>query len=162
MLTIKKILDKEAQKKICEACSIDYEPEQFAYSGYEGEKIVACSQFYIGNCTDTGDTVKMNADMSRSNLESFLNCTCAHITSLKNANGVTDVEALIIMGKAVIYHLYYSCGIKNIYFTKDEKISDRLIQVIGFQQTSDGIWFCDAEKLFSTPCTGKCISLDNI
>lgn len=162
MLTIKKILDKDAQKTICEACSICYDPEQFAYSGYENEKLVACSQFRIENNYPSDNGTEKKVHPSEPVFEAFLEDTAACITSLRNADGVTDTEALVIMGKAVIYYLYYQCGIKNIYFTQQQSENSHLAQIVGFHATTDGKWFCDAEKLFNTPCNGRCITLDNI
>ena len=60
MLTIKKIFDKAVQEKTCKACSIEYDPEQFAYSGYEEEKLIACAQFGIGPFSEKESEIKVH------------------------------------------------------------------------------------------------------
>ena len=87
MLEIKPIQTKEEQKKICELCGIDFDPDCLAYKASENEKLIGAAQFRI-----LGER--------------------GVIYDLSNASGIDDFEALVIMGKAALDFIC-RCGLKE-------------------------------------------------
>ena len=88
MLEIKPVQTKEEQNKICGACGIAFDPDCFAYSAVEdGEKLLGVAQFRIFG-------------------------GCGIIYDLANADGIDDLEALILTGKTAL-NFIDSCGIKK-------------------------------------------------
>lgn len=126
MLTAKPIQNKEEQKLACEICAVPFRPEAFAYSQSENGEIIAVSQFDI--LSDGGAIYDL---------------------SMKE-NLPDDIEALFILGRAVLNFLDLS-GIKNCkFFTKNEH-DIKMAKMLGFKQTND-IWSICLEGLFDGKC----------
>lgn len=123
MLIIKPIQNKNEQEEICKVCGVDYKPELLAYSAKEDETLLGIAQFR-------------------------LNGEDGEIYDLKNADGVDDVEALIIMGRAALSFIDL-CGIKRAkMFTGDKKLP----YLLEFELNKDDEFELDLEGYFVSPC----------
>lgn len=123
MLIIKPIQNKCEQEEICKACGVDYKPEFLAYSAKEDELLLGVVQFR-------------------------LNGECGEIYDLKNADGVDDVEALIIMGRAALNFIDL-CGIKKAKMFGGEK---KLPYLLEFELNKNNEFELDLEGYFISPC----------
>jgi len=97
MLEVKPIQTKERQKEICELCEIEFNPDCLAYGAEENGKLLGVSQFRIFG-------------------------GYAVIYDLANAAGVDDLEALIIIEKAVLNFIDL-CGIKEVVLNNGNRIN---------------------------------------
>ena len=111
MLEIKPIQSKEIQKSLCALSSAEYQDDAFAYSAYDGEIFLGISQFFIED-------------------------GYAKIVNLSYADGTSDFEAMIIMGRAVLNFLDL-CHVKTVRIDKDAADA-RLIRAIGFSESENG------------------------
>ena len=85
MLEIKPIQSKEEQEQVALACATPYLPDAMAYGAREDGKLLGICQFRI-----LGES--------------------AHLYDLVNTSGITDYEALILMGRAALNFINL-CGI---------------------------------------------------
>lgn len=123
MLIIKPIQNKDEQEEICISCGVDYKPELLAYSAKEDEQLLGIAQFR-------------------------LNGEYGEIYDLKNAEGVDDVEALIIMGRATLNFIDL-CGIKKAkMFTVDKKLP----YLLEFEPNKNNEFELDLTGYFISPC----------
>lgn len=111
MLEIKPIQSKEIQKSLSALSSSEYREDAFAYSAYDGETFLGISQFII----DDG-------------YAKILNISCA--------DGTADLEAMFIMGRAVLNFLDL-CHVKTVRIDK-AAAETRLIRAIGFSELENG------------------------
>jgi hypothetical protein len=125
MLEIKPIQDKNEQKTLCELCGVAYRPTALAYSAYDNGAPIGICQFRIAD--DTG-----------------------YLYNLCNTDGTDDLEALIIMGRAVLNFIDL-CGVHRVVFLS-EKVDETLMKAIGFFKNENGIWEVDLTDFFDHPC----------
>lgn len=107
MLIIKPIQDKEFQKEICTRCGFTFDPTLFAYSEKENDKLIAGCQFDILG----KEAIIQDFGMEKSSVE--------------------DIEALIILGRAVLNFLELS-GVETCHFETKSPDSIRYAKAIGF------------------------------
>ena len=129
MLIIKMIPDPEMQQYLCTLCDAEYDEEYDAFSCYENEKFVGICQFI---CKD--DT--------------------AYIKDLKCRKGISDSEALIIMGRGVLNYVDLH-GTHKAKCAPDAS-SETIILACGFKRTDNG-FFVDLEGFFDGKCEGHCL-----
>ena len=124
MLEIKPVQTKEEQNKICGACGVVFDPDCFAYSAVEdGEKLLGAAQFRIFG-------------------------GCGIIYDLANADGIDDLEALILTGRTAL-NFIDSCGIKDaVIKTKNRDLP----KILGFTQDENGLYRVNLEGYFISPC----------
>lgn len=132
MLIIKKIPDTEMQEYLCSLCGADYNEEYDAFSCYENEKLVGICQYI---CADG----------------------VAYIKDLRCKKGVSDAEALIIMGRGVLNYVDLH-GTHKARCAPDAS-SETIILACGFKRTDDGSFFVDLEGFFDGKCDGHCIEV---
>lgn len=114
MLEIKPIQSKEIQRELAGRCNVDYVPEAFAYSAYEGDRFLGMSQFTIED-------------------------GYALIINISHASDSDDEEAMFIMGRAVLNFLDL-CEV-TVCRINSNAASRNLILKIGFRsetEKSDG------------------------
>lgn len=122
MLEIKPIFEKSAQKALCELCGAAYRADALAYSAYDNGAPIGIAQFRI--IEDAG-----------------------HVYDLCNTVGTDDLEALIIMGRAMLNFIDL-CDIHKAYF---EGKDTRGAKAVGFRE-KDGVWAVSMEGMFDSPC----------
>ncbi len=123
MLKIVPIQKKSEQKRLMEACSIPYREECLAYAAYEEGALVGGAQFY------------------------FENAAC-HITDIRCPEGISDDEALFIMGRGLL-NFVDLCGIHDAYVEDPERLDKRLIARIGFWKNEDGLEYMNLLGFFT-------------
>lgn len=123
MLIIKPIQNKDEQEAICKACEVAYKPEFLAYSAKEDDTLLGVAQF------------KLNGEYGE-------------IYDLKNAKGVDDVEALIIMGRAALNFIDL-CGVKKAKMFTGEK---KLPYLLEFELNKNEEFELDLTGYFISPC----------
>ena len=126
MLIIKPIQDKDTQKEMCEACKFQFDPLLFAYSEKEDDKLIAGCQF---------DILGKDAE-----IKDFGMCKGAE----------EDIEALIILGRAVLNFLDLS-GVKKCFFTTNADTNEKYAKMIGFKKENE-IMTITLEGLFDSKC----------
>lgn len=124
MLIIKPIQTKREQEDICAGCGVQYNPDALAYAAREDDALLGVSQFRI--------------------LGKY-----AEVYDLHNAEGVDDLEALIIMGRAVL-NFVDLCGVKEAYINTTNR---SLHKTLGFRER-EGRWHLSLEGYFNSPCKG--------
>ena len=129
MLIIKKIPDEEMQEYLCGLCGAEYNEEYDAFSCYENEKFVGICQFICANGT-------------------------AYIKDLRTRDGISDAEALIIMGRGVLNYIDLHCTHKAK--CAPDASSETIILACGFKRTEDGGFFVDLDGFFDGKCDGHC------
>lgn len=126
MLEIKPIQTKAEQKDFCDECGIPYRVEAMAYSAKDNGEFIGMSQFRIvGNCGEIYD--------------------------LSNKTGISDIEALIITGKATL-NFIDMCGVK---FAKIYTEENNLPTLLEFKKNASNEWTLDLEGYFNSPCQRK-------
>ncbi len=129
MLIIKLIPDSEMQEYLASLCDIKYDEECDAFSCYENEKFVGMCQFKVN-----GDT--------------------AYIKDLRPRNGISDAEAMIIMGRGVLNYIDLHGTHKAA--CSSEAAEETLILACGFKRMDDGTFFVDLDGFFDGKCGGHC------
>ena len=125
MLEVLPIQDKMLQESLCIRCGISYDVDLMAYAAYvDGEPVGVC-QF------------TMKADGGR-------------LVSLANINGVTDTQALFVMGRAML-NFVDLCGVHSAK-CESKDIDETLLRAIGFTKAPDGIFVIDLAHFFEHPC----------
>ncbi|MBE6701294.1 MAG: hypothetical protein E7582_05330 [Ruminococcaceae bacterium] len=130
MLIIKPIQDKEYQKEVCELCGFEFKPLSFAYSEKEDDKLIASCQFDI-----LGKR--------------------AVISDFGMVRGVhEDIEALIILGRAVLNFMELS-GAEDAVFESKSKIADKYAKMLGFKEENKEYKIV-LKGLFDSKCKHEC------
>ncbi len=129
MLIIKKIPEAEFQEYLCSLCNVEYDGEYEAFSCYENERFVAICQFKCNGGT-------------------------AYIKDLRCREGVSDSEALIIMGRGVLNYV-------DLHGTHKAECSpcasaETIILATGFKKDQNGVYFVDLNGFFDGKCSGHC------
>lgn len=127
MLKILTVQSKTEQEKLCRLCGTEYDPDALAYSASVDGKPVGVCQFR------------------------FLS-GCGYIISIANAVGITDIEALILMGRATL-NFIDRCGVHAARAAKDAA-DKTLLAAVGFKRGTDG-WFVDLNGFFDGHCSKK-------
>ena len=126
MLIIKPIQDKNVQEELCKACGFEFDPTLFAYSEKENERLIAGCQFDILG----EDSVITDFGMCEGAKE--------------------DIEALIILGRAVLNFLDLS-GAKVCRFETKADTNEKYGKMIGFKKEDDKM-VITLEGLFDSKC----------
>lgn len=120
MLEIKPIQDKNEQEDACLKCGAAYHAEYFCYAAREGDTLLGICQFFLKN--ETG-----------------------YIDAIRAADGVSDDDALFLMGRATLNFINL-CGIDRAILLDDS--DPALSKRIGFSETEDGL-FMDLTNFFT-------------
>ena len=134
MLIIRRIMDKELQKRLCEMCGVEYDMRYYGYMAAEG------------NAEDG----KMVIDSFIGILQFTMDSGGGYIHDLKNVSGVDDEEALFIMTRAVMDYLY--TGEMPMVYMDEDACSAALMYDMGFRKNEHGEYFIDLDKFFEEPC----------
>lgn len=129
MLSILPIETKEEQARIMSLCSIPYRAACMAYAAYDDGRLVGGAQFYLKN-------------------------RCCFLTDLCNADGVSDEEALFIMGRGLL-NFADRCGLHDAYLVAPEKIDERLRTKIGFFPDDEGKYYMNLRGFFDGKHEGR-------
>jgi hypothetical protein len=127
MLIIKPIQDKNFQKEMCALCGFTFDPLQFAYSAENDGELIASCQF---------DILGKESEISEFGMV---------------VGKDEDLEALIILGRAVLNFLELSGAERCTYTAKET----RLAKAIGFKEI-EGKYNIELKGLFDGKCAGKC------
>jgi hypothetical protein len=120
------IQDKKEQEELCKLCGVVYKPNLFAYSQKENDSPIAISQFDINE----------NGGI---------------IYDLKMKDGLPDdIEALFILGRAVLNFLDLTGNNKCIFNVKDEH-DKKMATMLRFKETA-GVWELYLEGIFEGSC----------
>ena len=128
MFKITPCVDKSRQKEICELCGADFRPDAFAYEMVDAEDghLMGMAQFDIGKN--------------------------GYIYDLKEAKGLSDFEAMFILGRQTMNFIDL-CG-KHACFADPNSADERLLKSIGFKLNSDNRYFADMTGMFDGNCSG--------
>lgn len=126
MLIIKPIQDKDMQKDVCDACGFNFDPTLFAYSEKENEVLIAGCQF---------DILGKDAEIKDFGMRT---------------GAQEDIEALIILGRAVLNFLDLS-GVKRCSFNTNAYTNEKYAKMIGFKK-EEGVMTISLEGLFDSKC----------
>ena len=130
MFKIIPINDKSVQQEYAKACGADYIEDFFAYSMTDAdtEELMGFSQFEI-------------------------NENGGFISDIKPKIGLTDDEAMFILGRATMNFIDL-CG-KHVCYAKKNAGDEKLLSAIGFKTEKDDLLFCDMTGMFDGKCSGK-------
>lgn len=126
MLVINPAQDKNYQEEVCIACGFKFDPSLFLYSEKENDKLIAGCQFDILGKT----SVISDFGMVKETQE--------------------DIEALIILGRAVLNFLELS-GVEACVFDTDSENNDKYAQMIGFKKEGER-FVISLKGLFDSKC----------
>ncbi len=124
MLIINPIQDKNYQQEVCVSCGFEYKPLYFAYSAKIDEKLIASCQFDILG----------------------KNCVISDFGMVKGLN--EDLEALIIMGRAVLNFMELS-GAESCTFDSPQT---KYAKAIGFKEENE-TFRINLKGLFDSKCS---------
>ena len=127
MFKISPIEDKETQKKIIEQLGGKFREDFFAYVMIDNESgaLMGASQFEIAKD--------------------------GYISDLREASGLSDFEAMFILGRATM-NFIDMCGAHTCRASLDAG-EERLLKSIGFKEVS-GEYFSDMTGMFDGNCKG--------
>ena len=125
MIEVIPVQDKRDQQKVCELCKTDYRAGDMAYMARDKDSgmLLGTVQFAIRG-------------------------KFGHITSIDNAESLSDPDALFILGRSAMNFLEL-CGIREAYFDVDDA---KLAVSLGFKLGQDGSRIADLKKIFESPC----------
>ena len=128
MFKISPIEDKETQKLQIEACGGVFREGYFAYAMIDNDTgaLMGVSQFEIEG-------------------------ECGYICDLREAPGLSDFEAMFILGRATM-NFIDMCGAHKCRASLDAG-DERLLKSIGFKEI-DGEYFSDMTGMFDGHCKG--------
>lgn len=136
MLAVKPIPDNEISREICEHCGVPYDTESFTYFAADVNEDATKLNYIIGVCT-----FKMKGDVNR-------------IEYIKEADGIDDEEAMIIMARTVM-NFMYRCQVVDVGIN-EKNVPEDFIKKLGFRKTEKG--YCiNLPDFYKSPCsyTGK-------
>lgn len=132
MFKITPTQDKSRQKEICQLCGANFRPDALAYE-----------------MIDTGDGHLMGMAQFDLGKEGY-------IYDLKEAKGLSDFEAMFILGRQTMNFIDL-CGIHRC--DADANAGDaRLLHAIGFRE-NDGRLSVDMTGMFDGHCDGHTVNL---
>ena len=133
MFKITPCVDNSRQKEICELCGAEFRPDSFAYQMIDADDghLMGMSQFDIGKC--------------------------GYIYDIKEANGLSDFEAMFILGRQTM-NFIDSCGAHTCYAAEDAG-EERLMRAAGFKKQENGEYFRDMTGMFDGKCDGHEVKL---
>ncbi len=130
MLKACPIQSKDEQKKLCELCETEYNPDWMAYSANVDGKDVGICQF----------TIKAEGGI---------------IKSIARVKGTDDFEAMFVLGRAAMNFINL-CGNETVFFDCDGVIDEPLIKAIGFKKSESGRYEVkNLTDFFTHPCQHK-------
>ncbi|MBR3806374.1 MAG: hypothetical protein IKJ13_06025 [Clostridia bacterium] len=133
MFKITPTQDKTRQKEICELCGAEFRPDALCYE-----------------MIDTGDGHLMGMAQFDLGKEGY-------IYDLKEANGLSDFEAMFILGRQTM-NFIDSCGAHSCYASPDAG-DEKLLHAIGFRKNDGGEYFRDMTGMFDGHCDGHEVKL---
>lgn len=126
MFKIEAIQNKENQERFAKACGTASVDGYFAYAMYN---------------------VETNAPMGFAQFD--INGEIGHIIDLKEAVGLSDFEAMFILGRSTM-NFIDMCG-AHIATAAIDAGDPSLLKAIGFKETDSG-YFCDMTGFFDGNC----------
>ncbi len=132
MLAVKPVVDIDIAREICAFCNIPFDLENFTYFAADVNEDASKMNYIIGVCT-----CKIKGDVNR-------------IEYLREANGVDDDEAMIIMARTVM-NFMYRCEVKRLSVNPDG-VSEKFIKKLGFRKDESG-YFIELSDFYKSPCS---------
>lgn len=134
MLIIRKIYDRDVQKRLCNECGIKYLDNAMAYHAIESDnpseeygKELALLQFTIGP-----------GGAKFENITAF--------------PGVSDPEAMILISRTAMEFLNAGCKIRYLRIEAGAA-EEILIKTLGFKKRADqDVYDIDLDKFYQSPC----------
>ncbi len=133
MFKITPAQDKSRQKEICLLCGAEFRPEALAYE-----------------MIDTGDGHLMGMAQFDLGKEGY-------IYDLKEAKGLSDFEAMFILGRQTMNFIDI-CGAHTCHAANDAG-NEKLLHAIGFKKNENGEFFRDMTGMFDGHCDGHEVKL---
>ena len=136
MLAVKPVTDIDIAREICDFCKIPFNADDFTYFAADVNEDATKLNYIIGVCT-----FKMKGNINR-------------IEYLKEADGINDEEAMIIMARTVM-NFMYRCQVIDVQIN-DNNVSSEFIKKLGFQKTDES-YTINLPDFYKSPCsyTGK-------
>ncbi len=133
MFKITPTQDKTRQNENCKLCGAEFHPDAFAYQMVDAEDghLMGMAQFDIGQC--------------------------GYIYNIKEAFGLSDFEAMFILGRQTM-NFIDSCGAHTCYAAADAG-DEKLLHAIGFRKNENGEYFKDMAGMFDGHCDGHEVKL---
>ena len=133
MFKITPTQDKTRQKEICELCGAEFRPDTFAYQmiDIDDGHLMGMAQFDISEH--------------------------GYIYDLKEAKGLSDFEAMFILGRQTM-NFIDSCG-AHICCASPDAGDEKLLHAIGFKKQDNGEFFRDMTGMFDGHCDGHEVKL---
>ena len=132
MFKISPINDVNLQKEYASQCDTTLKDGYFAYAmiDVDTNELMGFSQFDI-------------------------EASGAYISDLKPRVGLSDFEAMFILGRATMNFIDL-CG-KHTCIALKNSGDERLLKAIGFKKTDDDNWFADMTGMFDGHCGGHTV-----
>lgn len=136
MLAVKPVAFKDIAREICENCGVPFDEECYTYFAADVNEDATKINHMIGVCT-----FRMKGNVNR-------------IEYLKEADGIEDEEAMIIMARTVM-NFMYRCEVVDVTIN-EENIPEEFIKKLGFRVTEKG-YSINLSDFYKSPCsyTGK-------
>ncbi len=131
MLAVKPVPDSAVAAGLCEFARIPYDPSAFTYFAADVNEDDTRVNHIIGVCTFT-----MRGGVNR-------------IEYLREAEGIDDEEAMIIMARTVM-NFIYRCEADTVSVSTDG-VSSHMIKKLGFRE-KDGEYTINLKKFYISPC----------
>lgn len=131
MLAVKPVPQAELAAGLCELTGIPYDPQAYTYFAADVNEDDTKINHIIGVCTFI-----MRGGVNR-------------IEYLREAEGICDEEAMIIMARTVM-NFMYRCEVDTVSVSTDG-VSAHMIKKLGFRE-KDGEYTIDLKKFYISPC----------
>ena len=132
MLAVKPVVDLEIAREICGFCNGPFDTDSFTYFAADVNEDATKMNYIIGVCT-----CKIKGDVNR-------------IEFLREAPGIDDDEAMIIMARTVM-NFMYRCEVKRLGANFDG-LTEKFIKKLGFKKDEEG-YFIDLLDFYKSPCS---------
>lgn len=131
MLAVKPVPQAELAAGLCELTGIPYDPQAYTYFAADVNEDDTKINHIIGVCTFI-----MRGGVNR-------------IEYLREAEGICDEEAMIIMARTVM-NFMYRCEADTVSVSTDG-VSAHMIKKLGFKEKC-GEYVIDLKKFYVSPC----------
>ena len=131
MLAVKPVPQAELAAGLCELTGISYDPQAYTYFAADVNEDDTKINHIIGVCTFI-----MRGGVNR-------------IEYLREAEGVDDEEAMIIMARTVM-NFMYRCEAEDVT-VNEAGVTPHMIKKLGFRE-KDGEYTINLKKFYISPC----------
>lgn len=132
MLAVKPAVQIDIAREICAYCNVPFDSECFTYFAADVNEDASKLNHIIGVCT-----CRIKGDANR-------------IEYMREAEGINDEEAMIIMARTVM-NFMYRCEVKRLS-VNPVGVSERFIKKLGFRK-DETEYYIDLSDFYKSPCS---------